>query len=85
MNGLRALIEYGNRDREIESLSLSEHSRLTLPILYTKLIFNDKCCVCNNISNCMTECSHELCVICVKKVKKCPICRENLTYYYVNK
>jgi hypothetical protein len=49
------------------------------------IIFMEKCCICLDDSDCMTECGHELCVICVKKVKKCPMCREELKCYYVNK
>jgi hypothetical protein len=47
--------------------------------------FIDRCCICLEDSDCMTECGHELCVICVKKVKKCPMCREELKCYYVIK
>jgi hypothetical protein len=47
--------------------------------------FIDRCCICLEDSDCMTECGHELCKTCIKKVKKCPMCREELFHYYVNK
>ena len=42
------------------------------------IVFNDKCCVCLEEPNCLTECKHEMCLECVDRLKEyiCPLCRK---------
>ncbi len=46
--------------------------------IYTQDFFNNicECCVCLEETNFKTSCNHDICINCLKKVDKCPICRK---------
>ena len=49
------------------------------------IVFSDKCCVCLEEANCLTECNHEICIGCVNSLKthNCPLCRKAFKFCYV--
>ena len=49
------------------------------------IVFNDKCCVCLEEANCLTECNHNMCLECVDRLKEhiCPLCRKQFDFCYV--
>ena len=49
------------------------------------IVFNDKCCVCLEEPNCLTECNHDMCLECVDRLKEhiCPLCRKQFDFCYV--
>jgi len=49
------------------------------------IVFNDKCCVCLEEPNCLTECNHNICLECVNMLKEhiCPLCRESFEFCYI--
>ena len=49
------------------------------------IVFSDKCCVCLEEANCLTECNHEICIDCVNSSKRhnCPLCRKAFKFCYV--
>jgi len=49
------------------------------------IVFNDKCCVCLEEPNCLTECKHEMCLECVDRLKEyiCPLCRKLFDFCYI--
>ena len=49
------------------------------------IVFTDKCCVCLEQSNCLTECNHNACLDCINQLKKyiCPMCRKEFKFCYV--
>ena len=62
-------------------------------ILYKKIktikkeniVFNDKCCVCLEEPNCLTECNHDMCLKCIDMLREhiCPLCRQSFEVCYV--
>jgi len=46
--------------------------------IYTQKFYNNtnECCICFEETNFKTSCNHDLCVGCLKKVDRCPICRK---------
>ena len=47
--------------------------------------FHDKCCICLEDANCLTNCNHEICITCVNHLNeyKCPLCRQMFNACYI--
>ncbi len=44
-----------------------------------------ECSVCFDLTNNKTDCDHDVCKNCIKKINKCPICRKNFIDKKTNK
>ncbi len=43
-----------------------------------KTLNKSECSICYELTNNKTNCNHDVCLICLKKINKCPLCRIDL-------
>ena len=67
-----------NEDRANEFIDL--YKKNIIKIDWLKYIPFEECCICFNNTCHFTECSHMVCIDCLKTLLKCPICRRLLHY-----
>jgi hypothetical protein len=67
-----------NQERRNEFIEL--YKKEDIKIEWIKYVNIEECCVCFENTSHNTECSHVVCIECLKTLQKCPICRHNLQY-----